>query len=146
MSHNESYLNIEAMRQKGRHREVRGRWSERERVTMESNGCEAKRKRKKENEGHSKHYVGDQESNEDGDVFKFRSDPGVMCDFSGLVKGPVNIVGYDRSVEFVDFDIVFLGVGLVHEYSSCSSVEEDRGFNSFISFSGFAFDGQGNMD
>ena len=53
MSHNESYLNIEAMRQKGRHREVRGRWSEREKVMKESDGCEAKGKRKKENEGHS---------------------------------------------------------------------------------------------
>ena len=48
MSHNESYLNIEAMRQKGRHREVQGRWSEWERVMMESDGCEAKGKRKKE--------------------------------------------------------------------------------------------------
>ena len=91
-------------------------------------------------------YVGDQESNEDGDVLEFHSDPGVMHNFSGLVKGPVNVAGYDRSVKFVDFNIVFLGIGRVHEYSSCSGVKEDRGFNSFISFSGFAFDGQGNMD
>ena len=69
-----------------------------------------------------------------------------MCNFSSLVKGPVNVAGDDRSVNFVDFDIVFLGIGLVHEYSSCSGVEEDRGFDGFISFSGFAFDGQGNMD
>ena len=69
-----------------------------------------------------------------------------MHDFSGLVKGSINVAGDDRSVKFVDFNIVFLGVGLVHEYSSCSGVEEDRGFNGFISFSGFAFDGQGNMD
>ena len=47
MSHNESYLNIEAMRQKGRHREVRGRWSEWERVMTESDGSEAKGKRKR---------------------------------------------------------------------------------------------------
>ena len=91
-------------------------------------------------------YVGDQKSNEDGDVLEFRLDPGVMHDFSGLVKGSINVARDNRSVEFVDFDIVFLGVGLVHEYSSCSGVEEDRGFDSFISFSGFAFNGQGNMD
>ena len=91
-------------------------------------------------------YVGDQESNKDGDVLEFHLDPGVMRNFSGLVKGPVNVAGYDRSVEFVDFDIVFLGIGLVHEYSSCSGVEEDRGFDSFMSFSGLAFNGQGNMD
>ena len=69
-----------------------------------------------------------------------------MRNFSSLVKGPVNIVGDDRSVKFVDFNIVFLDIGFVHEYSSCSGVKEDRGFDSFISFSGFAFDGQGNMD
>ena len=71
---------------------------------------------------------------------EFCSDPGVMHNFSGLVKGPINVVGDDRSVEFVDFNIVF------HEYSSCSGVEEDRGFDGFISFSGFAFDGQSNVD
>ena len=46
MSHKESYLDIEAMTQKGRHREVRGQQSEREKVTMESDGCEAKEKEK----------------------------------------------------------------------------------------------------
>ena len=69
-----------------------------------------------------------------------------MCDFSGLVKGSINVAGDDRSVEFVYFDIVFLGIGFIHEYSSCSGVEEDRGFNGFVSFSGFAFNGQGNVD
>ena len=57
MSHNESYLNIEAMRQNRRHREVQGRQSERERVIVESDGCEATGKRKKENEGRSSQLV-----------------------------------------------------------------------------------------
>ena len=64
-----------------------------------------------------------------------------MHDFSSLVKGPINIVGDDRSVEFVDFNVMFLGIGFVHEYSSCSGVEEDWGFNNFISLSGFALNG-----
>ena len=64
-----------------------------------------------------------------------------MHDFSGLLKGPINVTGDDRSAEFVDFNIVFLGIGHVHEYSSCSGVEEDSGFNNFVSFSGFAFNG-----
>ena len=48
MSHNESYLNIEAARQKegtGKSKDNRVR---RERIMMESDGFEAKRKRKKE--------------------------------------------------------------------------------------------------
>ena len=48
MSHNESYLNIEATRQKegiGKSKDDRVKW---ERVTMESDGVESKGKRKKE--------------------------------------------------------------------------------------------------
>ena len=66
--------------------------------------------------------IGDQKSNKDGNILKFHSDPGVMCDFSGLVKGSVDIAGNDRSVKFVDFNVMFLSIGFVHEYSSCSSV------------------------
>ena len=48
MSHSESYLNIEAIRQKRdieKYKDDRVKW---ERITMESNGVESKRKRKKE--------------------------------------------------------------------------------------------------
>ena len=47
MSHNESYLNIEAIRQKGgigKSEDDRVKW---ERIMMESNGVESKGKRKK---------------------------------------------------------------------------------------------------
>ena len=37
--------------------------------------------------------VRDYESNEDCGVLEACSDPGVMCDFSGLVKSTVNIAG-----------------------------------------------------
>ena len=47
MSHNESYLNIEAMRQRGGIGKSKDDGVERERVTMESDGCEAKEKRKR---------------------------------------------------------------------------------------------------
>ena len=89
--------------------------------------------------------VRDHESNEDCGVLEAHSDPGVVCDFSSLVKGTVNITGDDGRVELVKLDVVLLGVGSVHENSSCSSVEEDWGFNDFISFCGFAFDGQSDV-
>ena len=48
MSHNESYLNIEAIRQMEGIRKSEDNGVKRERVTMESDGFEAKGKRKKE--------------------------------------------------------------------------------------------------
>ena len=47
MSHNESYLNIEALRQKEGIRKSEDDRVKRERVTMESNRFEAKEKRKR---------------------------------------------------------------------------------------------------
>ena len=64
-----------------------------------------------------------------------------MRDLSGLIKGSINIVGDDGRIELVKLDVVFLGIGSVHENSSCSSVEEDWGFDNFVSFCGFAFNG-----
>ena len=46
MSHNESYLNIEAMRQKEGIRKSEDDRVEKERVMTESDGCESKGKRK----------------------------------------------------------------------------------------------------
>ena len=89
--------------------------------------------------------VRDHESNEDRGVLEARSDPGVMHDFSGLVKSTVNIAGDDGRVELVKFDVVFLGIGSVHENSSCSSVKEDWGFDNFIFFCGFAFNKQSDV-
>ena len=54
-----------------------------------------------------------------------RSDPGIVCNFSGLVKGSVNIAGDDGRIKLVKLDVVFLGVGFVHENSACSGVKED---------------------
>ena len=85
--------------------------------------------------------VCDHETNKNGGVLGVCSDPGVVHDFSGLVKGTVNIVGDDGRVKFIELDVVFLGVGSVHENSSCSGVKEDWGFDNFVSFCGFAFDG-----
>ena len=53
MSHSQSYLNIEAIRQKGgieKSEDNRMKW---EIIMMKSNGVESKAKRKKENRGHS---------------------------------------------------------------------------------------------
>ena len=65
-------------------------------------------------------------------------DPGIVRDLSGLVKGTVNIARDDGRVELVKLNVVFLGVGFVHENSSYSCVKEDWGFDNSISFCGFA--------
>ena len=67
-----------------------------------------------------------------------------MGNLSFLVERSINVPGDDRFVEGIEDDVVSFGVVLVHEVSSCSSVEENRGVNGFIFFCCFAFNGYDN--
>ena len=64
-----------------------------------------------------------------------------MSNLSFLVERSINVPGDNRFVEWIEDDVVLFGIVLVHEVTSCSSVEEDRGVDSFIFFCCFAFNG-----
>ena len=75
---------------------------------------------------------------------QFHSDPGVVSDLSFLIERSINVPGENRFVKGIKDDVVLFGVVFVHEVSSCSCVEEDRGVDGFIFFCCFALNGYDN--
>ena len=66
------------------------------------------------------------------------SDPGVVCDFSLGIWSDIHISRGYWLVQGIEEEVVFFGVGGVHEQSSCSCVQEYSGFDGFIFLCSFA--------
>jgi len=65
-------------------------------------------------------------------------DPGIVRNFSLGIWSAIHILQGYQLFQGIEEEVVFFGVGGVHEQPSCSCVQEYSGFNGFIFLCSFA--------